>query len=196
MIDSPPSLRLRLAKATDKDVLLGMFIQSTVDYAEKTYGPEVGGTAKNLLPGKKKSVTSFLRYPVVDLLKVLDAIGLAQKRDPLERVIEACGSFGVVGFLESPVGRTLTAIASGTDPMRLLGAVPAGYKAVTSFGERKFEATGPKSAVVQFRGELVGPAWHVGVFKGAFQAMYNLPVKVTASVLEPSGCDFNLTAEW
>jgi uncharacterized protein (TIGR02265 family) len=191
-MDSAQSLAERIAQATPNDVILGMFFESSLDRFSLLKNPEDAQAVRASL-GMKKT-TGFFRYPVSDLLKLLDTIC---KRLPNDygATIEDMGRAAVRSFFESPIGKTMLFIG-GDSPFRLLSSAPAGYKACASFGERSYEKTGERSAVMSFRGELLGPAWPAGNISEAIQTVCKLTPKIEIVDANSAKTSFQARISW
>ena len=69
-MDTLEALERRIAAATSQDVVLGLFLESSLAHVQARYGePEADALRRDLFGGR--SLVSFLRYPVGDLLRVL-----------------------------------------------------------------------------------------------------------------------------
>ncbi|HEX8822603.1 MAG TPA: DUF2378 family protein, partial [Archangium sp.] len=140
---------------------------------------------------------SFFRYPVADLLRLVEA---SVKRNakgargyhefPLEFGRSAAGS-----FFDSQSGKMMAFLA-GDKPHRLLATAPSGYKAVTSFGERSYEKVADNAARMHFRGDLLGPSWEQGVVEQALKSMAHVTPRSRVEVKNASGTDFTIHVEW
>jgi uncharacterized protein (TIGR02265 family) len=195
-MDTAEMLQLRIRAATDKDVLLGIFFDSSLASLKRLLGEAEAGSVRTELFGSRNLV-SFFRYPVADILKLVD---LAVKRGkPGARshheVAMACGRSAAGTFFESQSGKMMSFLA-GDKPHRLLSTAPSGYKAVTTFGERSYEKVGENSARMHFRSDLLGPSWQLGVVEQALQSMAHVTPKVRMELKNTLGTDFTAHVEW
>jgi uncharacterized protein (TIGR02265 family) len=192
-MDTLVALKRRIELATQKDVLLGMFLESSLDNVAKVQGAERADAVRREVTGKK-SVVSFFRYPVADLLKIIE-LGIPPGQSDFAAAVQDFGRAGVRYFFDSPVGKTMTMLAS-TNPHRLISSAASGYKAVSSFGERAYQNTGERSAQMVFKGDLLGPSWHHGVFVQALEAVCSVKPQIAVSDLDQAATDFILSVTW
>ncbi len=194
-MDTANALKRRIAAATPKDVILGMFLESTLSVVEKDFGRAAADQVRDQVIARR-SVVNFFRYPVTDLLQVLDYI--AQKA-PNElgynKAIENAGSAAVRYFFDSPIGKTMILLA-GANPHPLIASAPAGYKACVSFGQRDYEKVADREALVTFKSELLGPAWQVGVFRQALKSACNVEAKSEVIDQDETAMTFKVRITW
>ncbi len=197
-MDTPEAVRLRIQAASDKDQLVGVFVDSSLAYLRQELGAAVEGSIRAEVFGSR-SVVTFFRYPVADLLKLVDlgARRLVAKGVPsYHEALVGFGRMGVRYFFDSQAGKMLSFLA-GDNPHRLLSTSPSGYKAVTTFGERIYEKVGERAARLHFRGDLTGPSWQQGVVEQALITAARVPApRIRAEVKNPSASDFIIHAEW
>lgn len=194
-VDHMPALEARLAAATEKDVLLGMFIESSLQHIRETEGTAVADARRREVFGKR-SVLSFFRYPVGDLLRLLHlSLTAAGSGQDVGAAIEQYGRAAVRIFFDSPLGKTMLALASA-DAQRMLSVSIPAYKAVTSFGERQYRPEGECSGVMTVRNDLLGPAWQVGVIREALGTACSVNVEVEIADPSPTRTDYALKIRW
>ena len=197
-MDTPEAVRLRIQAASDKDQLVGVFVDSSLAYLRQELGAAVEQSIRTEVFGSRNVVT-FFRYPVADLLKLVDlgAKRLVAKGVPnYHEALVGFGRMGVRHFFDSQAGKMLSFLA-GDNPHRLLSTSPSGYKAVTSYGERVYEKGGERSARLHFRGDFTGPSWQLGIVQQALITGARVPdPRMRAEVKNPSASDFTIHAEW
>ncbi|MGQ0508566.1 MAG: TIGR02265 family protein [Myxococcaceae bacterium] len=192
-MDTSRTLALRIQRCTDRDVILGMFFETTLArYAELKSGAEVAALRKEL--SGKDSYTSFFRYPARDLLRLLE-MTTHRLGSKFADYIEDFGRSAVKNFLDSPIGKTML-LVGGDSPNRLVASAPAGFRACTSYGERSYQKTGDRSGTLRFTGELLGPAWPTGNVKQAIEMVYKISPKVVIVPKSDDQSDFELQLSW
>jgi len=192
-VDSRKRLQARIAASSQRDVLLGIFFESTIDHMVTTLGVEKADAIRNKIV---KKVISFFRYPVSDLLKLLDGSIPANASDEaFDRAVRQVGRAAVTFFFASPVGKTMTILA-GDSPHRLLSSAPSGFKAVTTFGERSYTRLSDNSAQLTFSNDLLGPAWECGVVIEAMAQLCQIEPKLEVKPANESLTDFSIHVSW
>jgi uncharacterized protein (TIGR02265 family) len=196
-MDSLQQMNERARAARDDDVLLGMFFERVLDRVRETVNEASAQKLRAETVGGKK-FTAFFRYPVTDYLKLLGGAASEQSRAlsiPWNQAVEEVARSQVSTLFESALGRTLL-MMTGSDPQRLLTAAPGGYKSVVSFGERSYEKTGPRSGVLRYRRELLGPSFSQALNHQAITSACKVDLRVETKVLDSSGLDFDLLVSW
>jgi uncharacterized protein (TIGR02265 family) len=195
-MDTAEMMLLRMRAATEKDVLLGIFFDSSLAVLQRTLG-EANTAAVRAEVFGTRNLVSFFRYPVSDLLRLVDVgakrskLGTRSHHElPLEFGRSAAGT-----FFESQSGKMMAFLA-GDKPHRLLSTAPSAYKAVTTFGERSYEKVAENAARMHFRGDLLGPSWQQGVVEQALKSMAHVTPRARVEVKNPSGTDFTVHVEW
>ncbi|HLT28465.1 MAG TPA: DUF2378 family protein [Myxococcaceae bacterium] len=192
-MDTRKRLEARKNEATQRDVLLGIFFESTLEQMADVLGIQ---KMEELRPRSLRKVVSFFRYPVSDLLELLEQSIQGEANDTaFDEAVRQYGRAAVTFFFASPVGKTMAMLA-GDSPQRLLSSAPSGFKAVTTFGERDYAKTGENSAVLNFKGDLLGPAWECGVIEQAITQLNQKAPKLEVKVLNESASDFSISVSW
>jgi uncharacterized protein (TIGR02265 family) len=192
-MDTRKRLEARKSEATQRDVLLGIFFESTLDHMADVMGIQ---KMEALRPRSLRKVVSFFRYPVSDLLELLEQSIQGEANDAaFDEAVREYGRAAVTFFFASPVGKTMAMLA-GDSPQRLLSSAPSGFKAVTTFGDRDYAKTGETSAVLTFKGDLLGPAWECGVIEQAIIQLTQKTPKVEVKVLNEAASDFSISVSW
>lgn len=192
-MDNRKQLQARISAASQRDVLLGIFFESTIDHMATILGVEKADAIRNKVV---KKVISFFRYPIADLLKLLDGTIPANATDAeFDRGVRDFGRAAVTFFFASPVGKTMTILA-GDSPHRLLSSAPSGFKAVTTFGERSYTRLSDTSAQLTFTNDLLGPAWECGVVTEAMSQLCKLEPKLEVKPANENLTDFTILVSW
>lgn len=191
-MDDLDALKYRISVATQKDVVHGMFIEHSLMLLATLKGQAFANRTRDELLGGRKLV-SFFRYPVSDLLKILERA--ASSGENVRETIESFGSNAVGVFFDSPVGKTMVMLAS-SNPHSLLASAPAGFKATTSFGERAYKKTGDRAGIMECRGDLLGPWWQAGVFKTALKVACNVQVELKIVNEQSHSMNYDTHVSW
>ncbi|WP_375768515.1 DUF2378 family protein [Archangium gephyra] len=195
-MDTSEALQLRIRAATEKDVLLGMFFDSSMENLQRQLGHTEAEAIRKEVFGSR-NIVSFFRYPVADLLKLAD-LGVKRSKSSSRSYNESIAEFGraaVNYFFDSQAGKMMSFL-SGDEPHRLMASSPAAYKAVTAFGERSYERVSPRSGRLICHGELLGAAWTQGVVEQALLKAAKVTARVRMEVKNPSASDFIAHVEW
>ncbi len=168
-------LNARLAATTPKDQARGMFFNGCVNAVRRHAGEAAAAGLSS-----QKWVDIF-NYPVSDFLVM--AWPAIDRLSPLcggrEGALRRLGRQAVDDFLGSMTGKTLLGLV-GREPRRLLSSTPASYRAALSYGERRLEFTGEKSARLVVVRDFMPAAYHEGVLAAAVEATGGRNVKVTS----------------
>jgi uncharacterized protein (TIGR02265 family) len=171
-------LAQRLAECKDSDTSRGLNFNRLFGLVRDLLGEEA---ARGCDPQGKGSRIDFFSYPVKEYLEIAwyAADRLEPKLGSIDAVWHELGHRTVTGFLESALGRTITALA-GRDPRSYVSAGPAGYRSAVSYGERKVEWRGERAARMVFRRDFMPPAFHRGCILAALAASEARVPKVEA----------------
>ena len=152
-------------------------------------GPELLAAARSTT----RALTSFFRYPVSETLKLLDA-GASRAADYGSWFSDS-GAEAVEVFFGSPIGRAM-AFLGAPDPHRLLSSTPDGYRVCVSWGKRRYRKISKNEAVVEFRFDLLGPAWHAGSFEAGLRRACRVAPTVDLVSRDEAGMNFDLRSRW
>ncbi|WNG39290.1 DUF2378 family protein [Archangium violaceum] len=196
-MDTREAVRSRIALALPDERTHGQVFVDTLGGFSQLYGSEVAEQAR--AAASVPVELGLFSCPIAELLRVTDAgasaaeaQGLASYSEALERI----GIFLASSYQRSPVGQAFRRI-TGSDVLKSMELSMASTRAVTTYGNRRFERLGPSSARIVFNRELMGPLWIRGIYTKAFQASSGLD-SLSASVefhREP-GMDFALLYTW
>jgi uncharacterized protein (TIGR02265 family) len=170
-------LAARMAAATASDTSRGLNFNTVFDLVSDLLGD---AEARKLDPQGKARRVDFFAYPITEYLSIAwDAADRLEARmGSTEAVLRELGRRTVSGFLASLIGRTVFAMA-GRDPRRVISAGPAGYRSAVSYGERKVEFLGERSARMTFQRDFMPAAFHSLVIETALKATDALNVRVS-----------------
>lgn len=166
-----------IAVATPTDTSRGLNFNTVFDLVKDMAGEDA---VKKLDPNGKGKRIDFFAYPITEYLPITwDAADrLELKLGSTDGFFRELGRRTVSGFLGSLLGRTVLAM-SGRDPRRVLASGPAGYRSAVSYGERKVEFLGERSARMSFERDFMPAAFHIAVIETALKATDLRTVRVT-----------------
>lgn len=178
-LDVERQLRHRMAMASPTDTVRGMFFNGALEVARALGGSEAADRCQLVL-GEKR-IIEFFNYPVADLLKVaLEIIRLAGANTGGHAgVLRRMGSQAAKDFLASAPGRTMVMLTD-KNPRRLISQLPASYRTVVSFGERKVVWPGvARGGVFSAQRDFLPPAYMKGLLQGVLEAVGAQDVNVS-----------------
>ncbi len=160
-------LAKRIAAATPSDTSRGLNFNTVFGLVEDLLGEK---EAKKVDPQGKGKRVDFFSYPIAEYLTITwDAADrLEDRMGSTKAVFEELGRRTVTGFLGSLLGKTIWAMA-GKDPRRVIAAGPAGYRSAVSYGERRAEFPGEKSARLVFQRDFMPALFHAQVIRTALE---------------------------
>lgn len=161
-------LARRIAAAKPSDTSRGLNFNTVFKLVTDLLGE---GEAKKLDPQGKGGRVDFFSYPIVDYLAITwDAADrLADRLGSTDAVFHELGRRTITGFLGSMLGKTVFAMA-GRDPRRVIASGPAGYRSAVSYGERKVEFQGERSARMIFERDFMPAIFHSLVIETALKS--------------------------
>jgi uncharacterized protein (TIGR02265 family) len=161
-------LKQRLAAATATDTSRGLNYTTLFALVRDHLGQAAAREVDVLGQGAR---VDFFSYPIAEYLQT--AWNALDRLEPAfgssDAVLTELGRRTISGFLASMIGRTAFTLA-GRDPRRLLANIGPSYRTAVSYGERRASFTGPRQALVTFRGDFMPPAFHAAVILTALQA--------------------------
>jgi uncharacterized protein (TIGR02265 family) len=171
-------LAQRIAAATPSDTSRGLNFNTVFGLVSELKGE---AAAKKLDRHGKGSRVDFFSYPIAEYLAITwDAADLLEGQlGSIDGVFHELGRRTITGFLASLLGKTVFAM-SGRDPRRVIASGPAGYRSAVSYGERKVEFLGERSARMVFQRDFMPAAFHSIVIQTALQATDARNIRVTA----------------
>ena len=171
-------LAMRIAAAKPSDTSRGLNFNTVFKLAAELLGE---AEAKKLDPQGKGGRVDFFSYPIADYLAITwDAADRLEERvGSPEAVFQELGRRTITGFLASMLGKTIFAMA-GRDPRRVIASGPAGYRSAVSYGERKVEFLGARSARMTFEHDFMPAIFHSMVIETALKSTEARNVRVAA----------------
>ena len=193
MPSNKTELAARLAVTKPNDGVRGLFFKVVFDLIAQQ-----GGTAalSQVRTGTLARDISELRtYPASDYLTLLYAAAdvLEEKLGSEHAVFNACGRACVRRFSTGP-GQVVFGILGKGDPQRLFAQTRVAFSTVVTYGKREHRPAGPKACIISYRGDMQPPAYHVGIFEGALEAL-GFKGTVTARTLGIDSVDYEITWE-
>ncbi|HSP79753.1 MAG TPA: DUF2378 family protein [Myxococcaceae bacterium] len=193
-LDTPAALSWRASQASQRDIVAGMFFNSTLGEIARKVGPAAASRASHLALGMaERDFEHFYRYPVADLLRLMD-VGARMVGGDYATSLTDFGRAAMQAFLDSPMGRTLLMLG-GREPHRLLLTLASGNHGPASFGSRIYERTEERAAVICYTSELLGPNWLTGAIEQAFRRVFSLHPVISVSPGTAVGT-FSLQIRW
>ena len=158
-------LARRIAAATPSDTSRGLNFNTVFGLVEDLLG-EI--EARKLDPQGKGKRVDFFSYPIAEYLTITwDAADrLEERMGSSDAFFQEVGRRTITGFLDSLLGKTIWAMA-GKDPRRVIASGPAGYRSAVSYGERRAEFPGEKSARLVFQRDFMPAVFHAQVMRTA-----------------------------
>ena len=68
------------------------------------------------------------------------------------------------------------------------------FSTVVTYGTREHRPAGPNACVIEYRGDMQPPAYHVGIFEGALESL-GFKGTVTAHALSIDSVDYEISWE-
>jgi uncharacterized protein (TIGR02265 family) len=170
-------LARRIAAATPADTSRGLNHNTVFELVEDVAGES---EARKLDPQGKGRRVDFFSYPIVEYLATTwDAADLLEGRlGSTDEFFHELGRRTIQGFLASLLGKTVFSM-SGKDPRRVIASGPAGYRSAVSYGERRVEFPGERSARMTFERDFMPAAFHSRVIRTALEATDARNIRVT-----------------
>jgi len=170
-LDVERQLRHRMAMASPTDTARGMFFNGALEVARALGGSEAADRCQHVI-GEKRFI-DFFNYPVVDLLHLsLEALRLLGPRaGGGAGVLRRMGAQAARDFLASAPGRTMLMLTD-KNPRRLLNQLPASYRTVVSFGERRVVwSVDERTGLFLAQRDFMPPAYTKGLLQGVLEAV-------------------------
>lgn len=170
-------LEQRRLAATEDDQARGMFFQGAL-HVIACLGGE-GAVARCKGVAGVWEINPFHLYPVSRYLRMVSTAArlLGPGSRGFDEVLLRMGAQASVDFLSSLFGRELLAETTGS-PRLLVDAMADAYRMAVSYGERYPLWTGERSARFVMRRDFMPAVYHVGVLRGALEAVGARDVRV------------------
>jgi uncharacterized protein (TIGR02265 family) len=199
-MDTRVDLLRRLALALPEECTYGQFLEDTLKGLEQLYGSRVAEHARaSRISYPGQSEQAIFSCPLRELLRVTDAGANAVEQWGLgsySRVLEEMGAFIGDSYLRSPVGQAFRRLTSG-DVVKTVEMSIAATRAVATYGQRRFEKTGPTTARLILQRELMGPLWIESIYTKVFRAVSGVSsLSCEIKDVRTSGMDFYLLYTW
>lgn len=178
-LDVERQLRHRMAMASPTDTARGMFFNGVLEVARALGGSETADRCQHVV-GDKRFV-DFINYPVLELLQL--SLEVMRQAGPHAGggagVLRRLGTQAAKDFLASAPGKTMLML-TGQSPRRALNQLPASYRTVVSYGERRVvwsvsEGTG----ILVVQRDFMPPAYTKGLLQGVVEAAGGRTVNVS-----------------
>jgi len=186
-------LARRIAAATPAETSRGLNFNTVFGLVTDLLGE---GEARKLDPHGKGGRVDFFSYPIAEYLEITwNAVDRLEARlGSVEAVFGELGRLTVTGFLASLLGKTVFAMA-GRDPRRVIASGPAGYRSAVSYGDRKVEFPGERSARMIFQHDFVPACFHSKVIETAVKATDARNVRVVGRDTDFLASEYEITWE-
>jgi uncharacterized protein (TIGR02265 family) len=193
MPSNKTELAARIAVTRPNDAVRGLFFRVVLELIERRGGAEA---LRRVRTGTlARDIHDLRNYPASDYLTMLynAADALERQLGPEDAVFNACGKACVQHFSRGP-GQVVFGILGKGDPQRLFAQTKVAFSTVVTYGKREHHPTGPKSCLIAYRGDMQPPAYHVGIFEGALEAL-GFKGTVTARALTIESVDYEIAWE-
>ena len=193
MPSNKTELAARIALTRPTDSVRGIFFRVVFDLIERKGGPEA---LRQVRTGAlAKDIADLRTYPASEYLQMLYGAAdvLEQQLGNENAVFNACGRACVQNFSKGP-GQVVFGILGKGDPQRLFAQTRVAFSTVVTYGKREHRAAGPNACILSYRGDMQPPAYHVGIFEGALEAL-GFKGTVTARPLTLESVDYEISWE-
>lgn len=190
MPSNKTELAARLALTRPTDCVRGLFFRVVFELIEREGGPEALRQVRT--GGLARDIADLRTYPASEYLTMLynAADALEQRLGTEHAVFNACGRTCVRSFSKGP-GQVVFGILGKGDPQRLFAQTRVAFSTVVTYGKREHRPAGPKACILSYRGDMQPPAYHVGIFEGALEAL-GFKGTVTAQPLGLDSVDYEI----
>lgn len=174
---SADDLTTRVALATPRDNCKGMFFNGVLQAVETLVG--ASAKARCLSVTGEKSFIDFFNYPIALFLPMSYCAteALQQTSGGWANAFRRLGKQATSDFLATTVGKTLLML-TGSDPRRLLSAMPSVMKTSVSYGERSVVFRGANACTFVVKRDFMPHPYHEGVLTAAVESVAARQVKV------------------
>jgi uncharacterized protein (TIGR02265 family) len=195
--DTREALLQRIQRARPEDRIAGVFCESAFLAMSELLGRE---------PAEKLRAATWpvwewvavARYPVVDLLRLVDATAdRVAGRGELSygQALEAIGEHMTRRVLQLPLIKAYRMSDSGNAHDRLAFSVKSA-QFLCSYGERRYESVGPTQGRLVFFRELLGPSLLLGIYKETVRNITSVRTTVSLEASWEPGLEFHLFFTW
>lgn len=193
MPSNKAELAARIAVTKPTDAVRGLFFKVVFELIEQRGGADA---LRQIRTGALARDISDLRtYPAADYLTLLYSAAdvLEAKLGPEDVVYNACGRACVGRFSNGP-GQVVFGILGKGNPQRLFAQTRVAFTTVVTYGQRDHRPVGTNACIITYRGDMQPPAYHVGIFEGALEAL-GFKGTVTARALSIDSVDYEISWE-
>ncbi|KFE69019.1 DUF2378 family protein [Hyalangium minutum] len=186
-----------LSLPSPEDNFRGLFFTSLFNLVKREAGESGLKHCQQLLMDKRfqRGFISFATYPATDFLRLAHAATLVLAPllgNNVEKCSRRLGMATVQDFVHSMAGKTLVSLSGGA-PHRLLGNIPAAYRASVNFGERKMTVTGDKSALLTFKRDFLPLPHTEGVILAVMEVSTGKHPQVRSRSIGPLDSEYEVT---
>jgi len=195
--DTREALKQRILLARAEDQTAGLFCESAFVGMCELLGRELAESVRASTWPMRQWV-SFFRYPVADLLRMVDAaadLGSNQGGLSYAQALQRIGERMTRYVQESPLSRAYR-LAAGNNPHDRLALSIKSSQLVSTYGERKYERVSPTRVHLLFRYELLGPSWIMGSYMATARSISSVRMTVSLEEFQEPGLDFQLLCSW
>jgi uncharacterized protein (TIGR02265 family) len=196
-MDTREALNERIRLAREEHQILGLFYEYTLEGMADMFGAPAARGARDAV-ARSAGWMSFFRYPVADLLRLVDGgaeLVMREQALTYSQVLEQLGSATAGRFLESPLGRAFRLI-TGRDPHAGLSSSMSSARNSSTYGERGYQRIGHSQALLTFKGEMMGPAWVHGLYAESLRLITGVEMQVVLKDCDATGTAFRLLCSW
>lgn len=195
--DTREAMRQRIQLARPEDRISGMYCESAFLAMRELLGREQADAVR-ATSWPMRPWVSFVHYPVVDLMRMVDTAAdlLAQRGEmSYPEALQEIGGWFTRIIEGAPVSRAYR-LAAGNDPHERLALALRSARILVTYGERKYEREESTHARLLLRGELLGPSWSLGAYLVVAQAIPDIHMTVTLGPCREPGLNFQLHCAW
>ncbi len=196
-MDTREALNERIRLAREEHQILGLFYEYTLESMADMFGAPTAQGARDAV-SRSAGWMSFFRYPVSDLLRLVDGgaeLVIREQQLSYTQVLEQLGMATAGRFLESPLGRAFRLI-TGKDPHAGLSSSMSSARNSSTYGERGYQRLAHNQALLSFRGEMMGPAWVYGLYSESLRLITGVPMQMALKECDAAGTTYRLLCSW
>ncbi|HYO73988.1 MAG TPA: DUF2378 family protein [Archangium sp.] len=187
----------RIQLATPEDLVSGLFCENAYLAIREMLGREQADSVR-AATWPLRPWASFQRYPVAELLRMMDtAADLAEKQglQSYRQALEEIGGWVTRITQGTPFSRAAH-LAVGNDVHERLALSQASARVLVTYGERKYEREGPTHSRLLYKRELMGPSFMLGAYGVIAQSISGAHITVTLGPCLEPGMNFQLHCSW
>jgi uncharacterized protein (TIGR02265 family) len=196
-MDTREALNERIRLAREEHQILGLFYECTLEGMADMFGAPAAYGARGAV-ARSAGWMSFFRYPVSDLLRLVDGgaeLVMREQEISYTEVLEQLGTATAGRFLESPLGRAFRLI-TGRDPHAGLSSSMSSARNSSTYGQRGYQRLSHNQALLSFQGEMMGPAWVNGLYSESLRLITGVEMQMVLKECDAAGTTFRLLCSW